>query len=110
MTVRQIGQQTFNADKAHTAAYVRRVLSKNQSYRRIKESEDGTVFRTNVKPNFLLLGTDMKVDLNQADSGTKITVTVKSQPWMMGDAFGFYERYIRDFFSALRAVIESERG
>lgn len=51
----------------------------------------------------------MSIALHEVDLGTNITVTIQSQSWIIGDAFGFYERYIRNFFSALRTMIETER-
>ena len=108
MTVRRSAQQSFKLDKISLARYVRSVLATKTIYKDLREYGDGSSFLVNVKPSPLLLGTNMRIDLHEEDSNTIVTVTAQSQPWMIGDAFGFYDRYIADFLSGLRRAVGQE--
>ena len=108
MTVRQTGQQTFEAPKARVAEQVRGVLKENPAYRDVREPTEGTVFMLNIKPSGLLIGPDMEIVLQESGSGTIVTATVTSFPLMTGG--GSYYRYVRDFLAALRNSLNTTQS
>jgi hypothetical protein len=109
MTVSVTAQQTFQADKARVSSYVRETLDRNPIYKRVYERPDGARFSAIVRPNIpLILGTDISIRLEEVGDRTTVTATVESQAFIMGDAFGFYERYIREFFTALERIASAE--
>ena len=83
------------------AQVVRGVFQKNQLYKDTVELKQNFLFKTNVYPNLLMLGTDMYVSLEETDAGTLVKVETKSQTYVMGDVFNFYNRYIQDFLRNL---------
>lgn len=107
MTVRQVGKQHFNAPSAIVAEQVRTVLMRNPAYKKVRELDPGTLFELSVKPNPLLLATDMQVALDENGPGTTVTVTATSQALIIGDVGGFYYRYVRDFLTALQDALRS---
>ncbi len=109
MTVRQIGKQTFNVPKGIVTEHTERILRMSRVYRRVHAHNNGVEFLTNIKPNFLLLGTDMVVALQDVDSSTLVTVTMRSQPFIIGDAFGLYFRYVQGFLAALKQELSSNQ-
>ena len=110
MTVRQIGHQTFNVPRDMVAQQTNLVLRLNPAYRNLREIAKGTVFSVNVKPNILLLGTDMTIVLDGNDSETTVTTTTTSQAFIFGDVGGMYYRYVRDFLSALQNGLRANQG
>lgn len=110
MTVRQIGHQTFNVPKDIVAQQTDLVLRLNPAYRNLREITKGTIFSVNVKPNILLLGTDMTIVLDGNDSETTVTITTTSQALIIGDIGGMYYRYVRDFLSALHDGLRANQG
>lgn len=111
MTVREQAEQTFNIEPRVLAAHVRYVLTQNKEYRSQTENADQTVFTTNVKPfipgiDWLLLGTRMTISIHSNAQTTRMIVSTKSQPFIVGDAAGMYERYVRDFFAKLQLSLE----
>ena len=107
MTVRRSAAQSYELEVGHVATYVRQVLDTHSIYKRASErvSANGTtiIFYTNVQPDIpLILGTDMYVSLEPTAGHTQVTIKVESQPWIFGDIFGMYDRYISTFFSRLR--------
>jgi hypothetical protein len=110
MTVRQVGRQTFNVPRAVVAEQASLVLRRNPAYKKVREYGPGTVFTLTVKPNPLLLGTNMEIALDENESGTTVTATATSQAIMVGDVGGFYYRYVRDFLWALQNSLTSTHG
>ncbi len=110
MTVRQIGHQTFNVPKNIVAEQTNLVLRLNPAYKNLREIARGTVFSVNVKPNLLLLGTDMTIVLDENDSATSVTATTTSQAFIFGDVGGFYKRYVWDFLRALESALRTTQG
>lgn len=110
MTVRRIGHQTFNVPKDIVAQQTNLVLRLNPAYKNIREIARETVFSVNVKPNMLLLGTDMMIVLDEHESATTVTATTTSQAFIWGDVGGFYKRYVRDFLRALESSLRASQG
>jgi hypothetical protein len=110
MTVRQTGLQSFNVPREIVAQRTTLVLRLNPAYKNLREIAEGRVFKVKVKPNILLLGTDMTVVLDGNDSSTTVTTTATSQALIMGDVGGFYYRYVRDFLSALVNDLRAVQG
>jgi hypothetical protein len=103
MTVKRDLEELLTVDLQTAAISVNEVLNKNPSYKNPRVSSNGTVYEVTIRPNPFLLGTTMKISLERRDSTTKIKVSTKSQWWILGDAFGFYDRYIIDFLDLVRA-------
>ncbi|MEP6774134.1 MAG: hypothetical protein ABJA50_00950 [Chloroflexota bacterium] len=110
MTVRVAAEQPFRLNKADMASYAQDVLSHDPLYKRVSEGNNGTYFSAVVQPNVpLMLGTDMTVTLDESDGITKVQVSTLSQPLIMGDVFGMYNRYMTEFFRKLNNAVKAER-
>lgn len=114
MTVRQSADQTLDVQLPQVVASVRKILDTDDIYKTSSErpssSGSGINFYTYVQPNIpFVLGTHMYIQVEPHDIQTTIDVTVQSQTLIIGDAFGFYDRYIRNFFTSLNAVITSSQ-
>ena len=71
-------------------------------------NQQGTRFVTNVRPHWWLLGTAMTVDLQPSGTGTRVSVTTRSQWFIVGDVFNYYNRYIHDFLGQLKAQLKNQ--
>jgi len=109
MTVRRHSDDYFDAAPPVVASAVRTVLARRPPYVRADEVEKDAVFKTNVRPSWWLLGTVMTIHLQPSSGGTQVVADTKSQFFIMGDVFGYYNRYIRDFLGALRSELQSQR-
>jgi hypothetical protein len=110
MTVRRHSDDYFEAAPSAVATAVRIVLSRRPPYIQTSETEKVTIFTTNVKPKWWLLGTDMTVHLQPSSGGTQVVAKTESQFFIMGDVFGFYNRYIRDFLKDLRIELQGQKA
>jgi len=104
MTVRRQGEATYNIDRAILVGYTRTILAANPIYKNTKESGDGS-FITSVKPSFPLAGTPMTISFEQVGANTIVKVSTTSQPFIIGDRWGYYNRYIRDFLEELKRAV-----
>ncbi len=107
MSIRRQQIESFSVPVQTAAAAVRAVLSRRLVYRHTSELENGTVFKTNVKPSWWLLGTDLTINLQPLATGTQIVAETQSQWFIFGDAFDYYNGYLRNFFSDVRAELLS---
>ena len=98
----------FEATPLAVVKATRSVLSRRPQYVHSSEVEADAVFSVNVRPNWLLLGTEMKVELEPFSAGTQVLVETKSQFFIMGDVFGFYDGYIQSFLSDLRMELRRQ--
>jgi hypothetical protein len=48
----------------------------------------------------------MTIQLLASSGGTQVVATTRSQWFMLGDVFNFYNRYIRGFLKDLRAELQ----
>lgn len=110
MTVRRQKDECFDAPPPTIAAAVRAVLCHTPPYRATTETEKDCAFKTNVKPSWWLLGTDMSVKLQPSASGTRVVSTIESQWFICGDVFDYYNQYLRDFFTELEMELGSHRA
>ncbi len=101
MTVRRHSDDYFDAAPTAVAGAVRTVLARRPPYIQASETEQDTAFKTNVKPSWWLLGTDMTIELQPSSGGTQVVAKTKSQWFIMGDVFNFYNRYIRELRTEL---------
>ncbi len=106
MTVRRQKEAIFQTPKTVVVECVRKVLHSNPFYTHVVESIEGS-FLTLVQPNFLFLDTPMTILLETIETGTLIKVTTESQPFILGDIFNFYNRYITDFLTVLKEEINN---
>jgi hypothetical protein len=104
MTVRRQGEATFSIDRAILAEQTRSILAANPIYKNTKESADGS-FITSVKPNFYLASTPMTISFEAVGANTTVKVSTTSQPFIIGDRWGMYQRYIQEFLQELKRAI-----
>src|SRR5271155_6085758 len=109
MTVRRHSDDYFDAAPSSVASAVRAILARRPPYTQTSEIEKDTLFKTNVRPRALLLGTNMTIQLQPSAGGTKVIIGTKSQCFILGDVFGYYNRYIQDFLKDLHTEIQTQR-
>jgi hypothetical protein len=104
MTVKRQGEATFSADRAILVAHTRAILAANPIYKNTKESSDGS-FTASVKPSFYLASTPMTISFEQVGANTTVKVSTTSQAFIIGDRWGYYNRYIKDFLEELKRAV-----
>jgi hypothetical protein len=104
MTVRRQGEATFANEKAALVGATRTILAGNPIYKDTLESADGS-FTTSVKPSFYLMSTPMTIAFEKVGTAITVKVSTTSQAFLMGDAFGYYDRYIHDFLDELKRAL-----
>jgi hypothetical protein len=109
MTVIRHTEGSFDVPLEMVAEGVRLVLAKRPPYRNTSEVEKNTLFKTNIKPSWWLLGTSLTVELQSVSGGTKVIAKTKSQIFIFGDVYDYYNGYLRDFLEDLRAQIVSTK-
>jgi hypothetical protein len=109
MTIRRHSDDHFDAAPPSVASAVRAILVRRPPYSQTAEIEKDALFKTNVRPTESLLGTDMTIQLRPSSGGTQVIIDTKSQRFILGDVFGYYNRYIRDFLKDLQTEIEKQR-
>ncbi|MHB8637879.1 MAG: hypothetical protein ACYC96_15560 [Fimbriimonadaceae bacterium] len=110
MTVYRDSDDQFQASPAEVAAAARVILAHSPYYRHLRELVPGARFEALVKPGWsplywLILSTPMVVQLAPVGGGTKVHVETKSQWFILGDVFNYYNRYIATFLRELRAEL-----
>jgi hypothetical protein len=106
MSVRRQKDDYFNAPQQIVADAVRVVLSRCPQYVSTTETKKDSIFDTNVRPSWWLLGTDMTIELQSSSSGTLLIARTTSQWFIMGDVFNYYNRYLRDLFGNVKAELQ----
>ena len=109
MSVRRQKHDCFDATPPAVAAAVRVVLSRRPPYIHATETQRDTRFKTNVKPSWWLLGTDMTIELQPSPTGTQVVAKTASQWFILGDVFDFYNRYLCDFFRDVKWELQKYR-
>jgi len=104
MTVRRQGEATFNTDRANLVGCTRTILASNPIYKNTKETAEGG-FITSIKPNFYLASTPMTISFEEAGVNTTVKVSTTSEAFIIGDRWGYYNRYIRDFLEELKRAV-----
>ena len=104
MTVRRQGEATFNNDRAILVANTRTILAGNPVYKNTKESAEGG-FITSVKPNFFLASTPMTISFEKVRANTTVKVSTTSETFIIGDRWGYYNRYIQEFLEELKSAV-----
>ena len=109
MTVHRDDMGTFNTSKDRLIEHTRDILNRNPVYRNTTEEQSGAVFITTVKPvvkpDWLLLGTKMIVQLDGTETTSTAKVSTVSQWFIMGDVLNYYNRYMSEFLAALREAV-----
>lgn len=105
MPVRRQKDEYYEAPLDAVAAAVRVVLSRVPPYYNTKETVPLTGFSTSIRPSYLLLPTAMTLELQPTSSGTSVVANTVSQWFILGDVFGYYDRYLREFFNAVGAEL-----
>jgi hypothetical protein len=107
MAVHRNRSITLQIREDEVVEQARKILLGNPAYKNTKEQDKGC-FVTNVNPSWWLLGTAMTVRITGGeDSTTIVQVSTKSQPFIMGDVFDYYNRYIQEFLSALQQTVKT---
>jgi len=110
MTVHRHSDDYFDATPPEVASAVRAVLSHRPPYIKTSETERDEIFKTNVRPSWWLLGTDMTIQLRPSSGGTLVVAKTQSQFFILGDIFDYYNRYIGDFLRDLRTELKRQRA
>lgn len=105
MTVRRKSEEAFKANRVTVAEAIRNVLKATLYYRNAAEHKRNSQFTTYVKPHWWLIGTNMSISLEDANSGTRVTVQTKSQFFILGDVFHSYNRLIQRFWHNLKTEL-----
>ena len=113
MTVNLAEQRLLKTGKVRVVERIRKVLRKNPIYHNVQEQGGGASFTAEVKPRFWRFGVKMSIAVEEKEAGenwawakdTSVRVTVTSQQWwVLFDLFGYYRRYVREFFEPLRGL------
>jgi hypothetical protein len=113
MTVEREHAEKFRASFSSVLDAIREVLAEghpSHSYEDTVEAESGRRITTTVKPWQwpLFLTTAMSIDLDPDDTSTRVTVRLRSQWFLIGDIFNFYGGYIRDLLQAVHTKLTIE--
>lgn len=109
MPVRRQKDEYYEAPLEAVTAAVRVVLSRVPPYCSTEETVPLTGFSTRIRPSYLLLPTAMTVELQLTSSGIRVVAKTVSQWFIFGDFFGYYDRYLREFFNAVVAELRIPR-
>jgi hypothetical protein len=109
MPVRRQKDESYEAPLEAVTAAVRVVLSRLPPYYSTKETVHLTCFSTSIRPSYLLLPTTMTAELKPTSSGTSVVAKTVSQWFILGDVFGYYDRYLREFLNAVEAELRIPR-
>ena len=94
-------------DAAECVSFATRaILSRKPPYEETTEENSPNVFTTTIRPSLLMLSTNMVVTITQTAQGTQVEARTKSQWFILGDVFDYYNKYLTDFFEALRAEVQ----
>jgi hypothetical protein len=52
----------------------------------------------------------MTIELQPIPTGTQVVAQTKSQLFIFGDVLDYYNRYLSDFFTDVKAVLQRERN
>ena len=110
MTVRRHAESFLDYPLVIVADGVRAILSRKPPYRDTIEIEKDTVFKTNIKQSWWLLGTAMVVTLQSVLGGTKVVAKTKSQIFIFGDVYNYYNRYLREFMEDLQEQLRERQS
>ncbi|HEY1011563.1 MAG TPA: hypothetical protein VGE07_02590 [Herpetosiphonaceae bacterium] len=108
MTVRRERQIEIAAPPVQTAGWVRRALAAQSgefSYKILNDALESGGSEARIIPRWypLLASTGFSVALRPGAAGTLVTAATRSQFFVIGDIFGFYNRYLDVFFASLEA-------
>src|SRR4030066_1942194 len=106
MTVRRHSEDYFFTPPAEVSKVVRDILSRRPPYTHTHELVKDAVFKTIIKPEWWYQGTEMIIQLQPHNNGTRVVADTKSQWYMLGDMGDFYNRYLRDFLRDVRLELQ----
>jgi hypothetical protein len=106
MTVRRHLEDFFLTQAVDVCKVVREILSRRPPYNHTHEVVKESVFKTNIKPEWWYLGTEMIVQVKPENDGTRVVADTKSQWFILGDMGDFYNRYLRDFLRDVRLELQ----
>ena len=94
----------------YVSAVTRAILARKPPYGQTTEENNPNVFTTSIRPSLLMLPTKMVVTIEQTAQGTQVDAKTQSQWFILGDVFDYYNKYISDFFEALRAELQLHKS
>jgi hypothetical protein len=106
MTVRRHLEDFFYTQPVDVCMVVRKILSRRPPYLHTHEVVKEVVFKTNIKPEWWYLGTEMIIQLQPENNGTRVVADTKSQWFILGDMGDLYNRYLRDFLRDVRLELQ----
>ena len=104
MTAKRSDVEVFGLPCDKMAGLVRQVIAEHSEYRN-PHSPSERVYHVTVKPSLFFLPTRMAIELVPRERETLVRVRAVSQPWVIGDIFGSYHRFIQDLLSRLREKV-----
>jgi len=112
MAVIRSDTRIFPWSQEQTRLHVLEVLGRPcLGYRYVDTESDArtAIITTRIKPHLwpLMLSTQFTIELEQLSDSCVVRVSTRSQPYISGDVFDFYDKYIRHFLTALQDVIHS---
>lgn len=113
MTLHRSAKQLFRTDVVTLTRHIYTVAMETSIYHdfalMLQSTTFEPIFKVRIQPSRLLLGTDMYIFLRQNDKNTLVTIDIKSQAFIFGDAFGVYDRYVTNFFDALQRIVQQDQ-
>lgn len=107
MTVQRVSSERFNSSADLVADALADILAQGQptyQYRGPEFTDSKMKVTAIIRPNsFWLLSTRLYVDIESQNSiQTLVTTRTKSQWFIMGDIFNYYNSYLEDLLNSLR--------
>jgi hypothetical protein len=92
---------------ARVAEAAERAMRSSARYQdiRMEMSTSEATWQVVVKPNWYMLPTRMLGKAMEHPGGTIVHLETKSQFYVLGDVFGFYDRYISDLFLEMGFIL-----
>ena len=111
MTVERQDSEQFDASRKQLLGSILGILKSGQqkySYVDTEVDSDAGEVHTRIKPNYwpLFLSTGLGIQIEGGDTASRVVVKTRSQWFIWGDVFDFYNGYIKDMLSSLRSEME----
>lgn len=105
MVVVRSMEQVYNLSPGVVTEQVESVIRSSTAYKLVRKSriadETQVIARVNSRIP-LTLSTDFIIEVRPTQDKTVVRMTTRSQPWIMGDIFGMYDRYLTNFAGQLQ--------
>lgn len=112
MAVERSHFETYEISMEPLVKAIQEILDKgcyDYSYVKTEYNEHSMIFHTKSKPTVwpMMAATKFVIELKPAGNHIVVGARTRSQLFVMGDIFNFYQSYINDFFESLNKFVES---